>query len=203
MIVKLYNENTNEHTVRAIVKKLTAGNLIIIPTDTVYTIACSIQSQKAIEKIQKIKNSKSTDQMSILCADITSIAKYAKISDNTFTTIRRNLPGPFTFILPATRKTPEKALQNRDTVGVRVPDNNIALAIIKELGCPLLCSSVEHSHTNEAEYLTDPSLIEENYTGQGIELVVDGGISSGVASTVVDCTGEEPQVTRQGEMEVR
>lgn len=197
MIIKLYNNNTNERTVRDVAKKLAAGAVIVYPTDTVYALGCSIKCPKAIERIQTIKKGKSSSQMAIACADLTAIATYAKVDDITFRTIRKNLPGAFTFILPASRKAPEKVLEGRTTIGIRVPDNPIALAIIRELGAPIVTTSVNHINEDEAEYLTDPTLIEENYPM--VDFVVDGGIGTNNPSTVVDCTtGGEPEIIRQG-----
>ncbi len=197
MIIKLYNDNTNERSVREVAKKLAAGAVIVYPTDTVYALGCSIKCPKAIEKLQSIKRGKSADTMSIACADLTAIATYAKVDDITFRTIRRNLPGAFTFILPASRKAPEKVLEGRTTIGIRVPDNPIALAIIRELGAPIVTTSVDHNNDSEVEYFTDPSLIEENYPT--VDFVVDGGIGTNHPSTIVDCTtGGEPEIVRQG-----
>lgn len=198
MLIKLYNENINEKMVRDVAKKLAAGAVMVYPTDTVYAIGCSVKSPKAIEKLQTIKHGKNAKDMAIACADITSIASYAKINDTTFGTIRKNLPGGFTFILNATKKAPEKVLEGRSSIGVRVPDNSIALAIIRELGCPIVTTSVDHINEHEEEYLTDPSLIEENYIM--VDFVIDGGIGKNVPSTIVDCTCDgDPEVIRQGE----
>ncbi len=202
MLIKLYNENINERVVRDVVKKLAAGAVMVYPTDTVYAIGCSIKSPKAIEKLQAIKHGKKVKDMAIACSDITSIASYAKINDITFSTIRKNLPGAFTFILNASKRAPEKVLEGRSSIGVRIPDNSIALAIIRELGCPIVTTSVDHINEHEEEYLTDPSLIEENYPM--VDFVIDGGIGENIPSTIVDCTGEEnPEIIRQGEAVLR
>lgn len=198
MIVKLYNDNPNERTVREVAKKLAAGAVIVYPTDTVYALGCSVKSPKAIERLQSIKKNKNAHEMAIACADLTTIATYAKVNDTTFRTLRRNLPGGFTFIIPSTRKAPEKVLEGRTTIGIRVPDNSIALSIIRELGCPIVTTSVDHIDDTESEYLTDPSLIEENYPT--VDLIIDGGIGSNIPSTIVDCTSEEePVIIRQGD----
>lgn len=203
MIIKLYNDNTNERMVRDIAKKLAAGAVMVYPTDSVYALGCSIKCPKAIEKLQQIKGGKQSSEMAIACADLTAIATYAKVDDVTFRTVRKNLPGAFTFIMPASKRAPEKVLEGRSTIGIRVPDNAIALAIIRELGSPLVTTSVSCLNgENETEYLTDPSLIEENYPM--VDFVVDGGLGNVSPSTVVDCTnGEEPQIIRQGEAELK
>lgn len=183
--------------VREVAKKLAAGAVIVYPTDTVYALGCSIKSPKAIERLQEIKKWKPTSQMAIACADLTSIATYAKVDDVTFRTIRKNLPGAFTFILPASKRAPDKVLEGRTTIGIRVPDNPIALAIIRELGAPIVTTSVGHAQQSETEYLTDPSLIAENYPM--VDFVVDGGEGSNIPSTIVDCTtGGDPVIIRQG-----
>lgn len=203
MIIKLYQDHTNERTVRDIAKKLAMGAVMVYPTDTVYALGCSIKCPKAIERLQQIKGGKQSSEMAIACADLTAIATYAKVDDVTFRTVRKNLPGAFTFIMPASKRAPEKVLEGRSTIGIRVPDNNIALAIIRELGSPLVTTSVSsHNDDNETEYLTDPSLIEENYPM--VDFVVDGGLGNDSPSTVVDCTnGEEPQIIRQGVAELK
>lgn len=198
MIIKLFNDNTNERTVREIAKKLAAGAVMVYPTDTVYALGCSIKCPKAIEKLQQIKGGKQSSEMAIACADLTAIATYAKVDDITFRTVRKNLPGAFTFIMQASKKAPEKVLEGRTSIGIRVPDNQIALSIIRELGSPIVTTSVSyHGSQDEVEYITDPSLIEENY--KMVDFIVDGGIGSNIPSTVVDCTqGDEPQIIRQG-----
>ncbi|MEG0656345.1 MAG: Sua5/YciO/YrdC/YwlC family protein, partial [Mucinivorans sp.] len=155
----------------------------------------SIKSAQGIEKLKQIKG-KDSDQMALVCADLTSIATYAKVDDVTFRTLRKNLPGAFTFIMPASKKSPEKVLEGRHTVGIRVPNNNIALAIVRELGAPLVTTSVCHAG-DEAEYLTDPTLIAEIYPMA--DIVIDGGIGENNPSTVVDCSleGCEPTIIRQ------
>ena len=199
MIVKLYAENPSEKTVRDIAKCLAAGGVVVYPTDTLYALGASVKSLQGIERLKAIKG-KDTAEMALACADLTSIAAYAKVDDMTFRTLRKNLPGAFTFIIPATKKAPEKVLEGRKTIGIRVPDNPIALAIIRELGAPLVTTSVDHDG-DEYEYLTDPSLIAERYTA--VDIVVDGGIGANVPSTVVDCTGIEAEVVRQGVAELQ
>ncbi len=197
MLLKLYNNNTNERTVREVAKCLASGGVIVYPTDTVYALGCSLKSPKAIERLQSLKEGKSPKEMALACADLTSIATYAKVNDITFRTLRKNLPGAFTFILPASRKAPEKVLEGRSTIGIRVPDNPIALAIIRELGCPIVTTSIGTIDSCEIEYLTDPSLIEENYPT--VDIVIDGGIGNNFLSTIVDCTTDgEPEIIRQG-----
>ena len=193
-LVKLYPENPNQSTIAKVVSVLENDGVIVYPTDTVYAIGCSIKSPKAIEKLKQIKSKKAT-LMSIACSDLSHLADYAKVSTPTFKILKRYLPGGYTFILQCSPRTPDKVLQGRKTIGFRIPNNDIALAIIRELGFPLVTTSVRKDGL-EDEYLTDPSLIMEAYPG--IDLVVDGGIGDNFASTVVDCTLEEPEVIRQG-----
>lgn len=194
MIIKIYKENPNEKSIRKVVEILEAGGVIAYPTDTVYALGCSINQPKAIEKLRDIKGKKAT-LMSIVCSDLSNIADYAKVDDNTYKTLKRYLPGGYTFILHSSKKTPEKVLQGRKTIGIRIPDNDIALEIVKALGVPLVTTSVKREGLDK-EYVTDPSLIEEIY--KGLDVVVDGGIGDNYASTIVDCVGEEPEIVRQG-----
>lgn len=199
MIIKLYPENPSERVVRDIAKCLAGGGVVVYPTDTLYALGASVKSVQGIERLKAIKG-KDLAEMALACADLTSIATYAKVDDMTFRTLRKNLPGAFTFIIPASKKAPEKVLEGRKTIGIRVPDNPIALAIIRELGVPLVTTSVDHDG-GEDEYLTDPSLIAEYYLG--VDMVVDGGIGTNDPSTVVDCTGDEVVVVRQGIAELQ
>lgn len=199
MIIKLYPENPSERVVRDIAKCLAGGGVVVYPTDTLYALGASVKSLQGIERLKAIKG-KDSAEMALACADLTSIATYAKVDDMTFRTLRKNLPGAFTFIIPATKKSPEKVLDGRKTIGIRVPNNPIALAIIRELGAPMVTTSVDHDG-GEDEYLTDPSLIAERYLG--VDMVVDGGIGTNDPSTVVDCTGDEVVVVRQGTAELQ
>ena len=197
MLIKLFPENPNPKNIRQVVDILERGGVIAYPTDTVYAFGCSINQPKAIEKLREIKG-KETTLMSIVCADLSNLADYAKVDNSTFKTLKRNLPGGFTFILHSSRRTPEKVLQGRKTVGIRIPDNKIALAIVRELGVPLVTTSVLLDNIDE-EYITDPTLIQEKYTA--LDAVVDGGMGDNYASTIVDCVGEEPEIVRQGRAE--
>ncbi|MEG1607108.1 MAG: L-threonylcarbamoyladenylate synthase [Mucinivorans sp.] len=194
MIIKLYADSPNERTVNQIVNILQEGGVIAYPTDTVYALGCAITQPKAIERLREIKGKKST-LMSIVCADLSKIADYAKVDNSTFKILKHYLPGGYTFILRSSQRTPEKVLQGRKTIGIRVPDNEIALAIVRALGCPLVTTSVR-SNDVEVEYLTDPSLIHERFPE--LSAVVDGGIGDNFASTIVDCVGTEPEIVRQG-----
>lgn len=197
MFIKIFKDNPNEKSIRKVVEILEAGGVIAYPTDTVYALGCSINQPKAIEKLRDIKGKKAT-LMSIVCSDLSNIADYAKVDDNTYKILRRYLPGGYTFILHSSKKTPEKVLQGRKTVGIRIPNNSIALEIVKALGVPLVTTSVRREGM-EVEYITDPSLISEMYPA--LDAVVDGGMGDNFASTIVDCVGDDPEIVRQGRAE--
>lgn len=199
MIVRIYPQNPNEKAIARIVEILRGDGVIIYPTDGVYAFGCSLRSSRALEKIHAISG-KQGDDLSIVCTDLSCIATYARVDNDTFKLLRRNLPGPFTFILNASGKVPDKFLERRRSVGVRIPDNPIPLAIVQELGHPLVTTSVKDPE-GEEEYTTDPSLIYERY-GTRIDAMIDGGYGQHVPSTVVDCTGDGPQVVREGSGEL-
>lgn len=193
MLIKIYPENPNPNALRQIASLLEAGGVIAYPTDTVYAFGCSLSSVKGIEKLREIKGKKETE-MAIICSDMSHLSDYAKIDNATFRILKQNLPGPFTFILNATGKTPDRILENRSTIGIRVPSNPITIAIVEQLGVPMVTTSIKDE---EQEYLTDPELIDEKY-GKRLQAVVDGGYGEVTASTVVDCTSGEPEIIRQG-----
>lgn len=202
MILKLYPENPNERTLRQVVAILQHGGVIVYPTDTVYALGCALDQPKAIERLRTIRGGKDAAEMSIVCADISEVAEYAKVDNLVFKLLKHNLPGPFTFILPASSKISDKVMVGRKTVGVRIPDNAIAQAIVRELGMPLVTASVRTDDVGEEmEYITDPELIRERYAA--VDAVVDGGMGDNFASTVVDCTvSGEVNIVRQGRQEL-
>ena len=195
MIVKIYPQNPNETAVARVVDILRRDGVIIYPTDSVYAFGCSLQSHKAMERLRALKGKKATD-MAIICCDLSNIADYARVDTPTFKLLKRNLPGPFTFVLQASKRVPDKLLGNRRTIGVRIPDNSIPVEIVRVLGHPLITTSVRDDD-EVVEYTTDPELIEERY-GKLVDLVVDGGYGKNEPTTVVDCSGEEPSVIREG-----
>jgi tRNA threonylcarbamoyl adenosine modification protein (Sua5/YciO/YrdC/YwlC family) len=200
MLVKLYKDNTNIKDVTKIVDILRDGGIIIYPTDTVYALGCDALNVRAVEKICKIKGiNPQKRNLSIICPDLSNISEYAKVSNAVFKLMKRNLPGAFTFILDATNSLP-KIYKNRKEVGIRIPDNNIILTLVKELGNPILTTSVRDKD-EFMEYSTDPELIEEEY-GETVDVVVDGGYGGLEPSTIVDCTGEEIKIVRQGKGEL-
>lgn len=196
MLVKLYNENPNPREIAKIIEVLKDGGIIIYPTDTVYAMGCDALNVRAIERICKIKDiHPQKHRLSIICNDLSNISEYAKVSNPVFKLMKKNLPGPFTFILNATSSLP-KIYKNRKEVGIRVPDNNIIRTLVCELGNPILTTSVRDAD-DILEYATDPELIDEAYTNI-VDIVIDGGYGGLEPSTVIDCTGEEIEIIRQG-----
>ncbi|MDL2320154.1 threonylcarbamoyl-AMP synthase [Alistipes sp. OttesenSCG-928-B03] len=195
MVIKIYPQNPNEKSIAQVVDVLRNDGVIIYPTDGVYAYGCSVQSPKAIERIKTIKRKKE-GTFSIMCADLSGIADYAKVDTPTFKLLKRNLPGPFTFILKASSKVPDKVLARRKTIGVRIADNPVTLAIVSELGSPMITSSVR-SYDEILEYATDPELIAEQWGGD-VDAVVDGGYGNNVPTTLVDLSDGEIEILREG-----
>ena len=195
--LKIYEDNPNEAAIKKVVEVLKNGGLIIYPTDTVYGLGCDITNARALEKVAKIKGIKlEKANLSFICSDLSHISDYVKQIDTaTFKLLKRALPGPYTFILPGNNNLP-KVFKNKKTVGIRVPDNNIIRTIVKELGNPIISTSI-HDEDEVLEYSTDPELIFEKWENQ-IELVIDGGYGDNVPSTIIDLSGNEPEVIREG-----
>lgn len=197
MYIKLFEDNPNERDILKIAGVLKDGGVIIYPTDTIYAIGCDIYNTKAVQRVCQLKGIKPEKaSFSMICRDLSNIAAYAKVNNEVFKVMKRNLPGPFTFVLPATSKLPNILMNRRKTIGIRVPDNYIVKAIVDELGNPLLTTSVK-AEDDVVEYITDPELIYERYE-KLVDLVVDGGYGQNIASTVVDCSGDGLEVIRQG-----
>lgn len=197
MYIKLFEDNPNERDILKITGVLKEGGVIIYPTDTIYAIGCDIYNTKAVQRVCQLKGIKPEKaNFSMICRDLSNIAAYAKVNNEVFKVMKRNLPGPFTFVLPATNKLPNILMNRRKTIGIRVPDNYIVKAIVEELGNPLLTTSVK-ADDEVVEYITDPELIYERYE-KLVDVVVDGGYGQNVASTVVDCSGDTIEVVRQG-----
>lgn len=202
MLLSVFPDNPNMLHIRKAVDALKNGEVIIIPTDTVYALACSIKNNKAIEKLCHLKNVRlEKANFSFLCYDLSHISEFTKpFSTEIFRLMKQSLPGPFTFILNANSNVPNIFKSNKKTIGIRVPDNNIARTIVKELGHPLMVSSV-HDDDEIVEYTSDPSEIESHFT-EKVNLIVDGGYSDILPSTVIDCTGETPVIIREGKGKV-
>lgn len=195
--IKIYPENPNEKEIAKVVKILRDGGLVIYPTDTVYGLGCDITNSKALERIAKIKGIKlDKANFSFVCSDLSNISDYVKqIDTSTFKILKKALPGPYTFILPGNNNLP-KEFKKKNTVGIRVPDNNIALEIVRQLGNPIVSTSI-HDEDEVLEYSTDPELIFEKWQNL-VDVVIDGGYGDNVASTIIDLSGPEPELVREG-----
>jgi tRNA threonylcarbamoyl adenosine modification protein (Sua5/YciO/YrdC/YwlC family) len=195
--IKIYEDKPSEAAIKKVADVLRNGGLVIYPTDTVYGLGCDITNTKALERIAKIKGIKlEKANFSFVCSDLSNISDYVKQIDTaTFKILKRTLPGPYTFILPGNNDLP-KEFRKKKTVGIRVPDNNIAIAIVKALGNPIVSSSI-HDEDAVLEYSTDPELIFEKWQHL-VDLVIDGGYGDNVGSTVIDLSGYEPIIVREG-----
>jgi tRNA threonylcarbamoyl adenosine modification protein (Sua5/YciO/YrdC/YwlC family) len=196
MLIQIHPTHPQPRQLAMVVDCLQSGGIIAYPTDTIYGLGCSILNKDAIEKICAIKKVDSEKaNLSFICVDLSDLSLYAKSIDNSlFRILKKALPGPFTFILPASKEVPKILQSKKKTIGLRIPDNLIALSIIKLLGHPILSTSLPGE---EVEEYTDPEIIYENW-GNQIDMVVDGGIGGIIPSTVVDCTTDDYQVIRQG-----
>ena len=197
-VLQILEDNINSRHIEEIAAVLRDGGIIVYPTDTVYAIGCDALNNQAIERICALKSMKSAKtNLSIICSDISEVAQYAKFDNTQFRLMKNNLPGPFTFIFPAMSKLP-KAFKGRRTVGIRIPENKIATAIEQELGHPILTTSVP---AQDDDYRCEPELIAEAL-GSQVDIVVDSGRGGLIPSTVVDCTGSELEIIRQGKGEL-
>jgi len=197
MLLRLYEKNINLREIEKIVRILQDGGIVIYPTDTVYAMGCDALNVRAVEKICKLKNiNPQKTNLSIICHDLSNISEYAKVDNATFKLMKKNLPGPFTFILNATNNLP-KIYKNRKEVGIRIPDNHIIRTLVNELGNPILTTSI-HDDDEIMEYSTDPELIYEKYDNI-VDVVIDGGYGDFQPSTVIDCRSSEGhEIIRQG-----
>ena len=196
-LIKLYNENPNTRQIAEVVEVLKKGGLIIYPTDTVYGLGCDITNTTALEKVARIKNIKlDKSNFSFICYDLSNLSDYVKQIDTpTYKILKRTLPGPFTFILKGNNKLP-KVFKKKKTVGIRIPDNNIVREIVHQLGNPIVSTSI-YDEDDVIEYTTDPELIYEKWKDK-VDLVIDGGYGDNQASTIVDLTGDEIEIIREG-----
>lgn len=199
MILKLYNENPNVRDVRKIADTLRDGGIVILPTDTLYCFACALDNKKGVEAIAQLKGFKLKQaKYAMLCESLSQASEYVRPMDrDLFALLKQSLPGPFTFIMEANGNVPRNYQNANKTIGIRVPENDITLAIIAETGMPLICTSVRPiDKEDEVENYTDPELIHDRF-GNRVDLVVDGGIADSDPSTVVDCS-DGIEVVRQG-----
>lgn len=195
--IKIYEDKPNEAAIARVVKVLRDGGLVIYPTDTVYGLGCDITNTKALERIAKIKGVKlDKANFSFICHDLSNLSDYVKQIDTaTFKLLKKSLPGPYTFILPGNNNLP-KEFKKKTTVGIRVPDNSIALEIVRQLGNPIVSTSIR-DEDDVIEYTTDPELIFEKWQNL-VDVVVDGGYGDNIGSTIIDLSGYEPVVVREG-----
>ena len=195
--IKIYEDKPNEAAIAKVVKVLKEGGLVIYPTDTVYGLGCDITNTKALERIAKIKGVKlEKANFSFICHDLSNLSDYVKQVDTaTFKLLKRALPGPYTFILPGNNNLP-KEFKKKTTVGIRIPDNSIALEIVRQLGNPIVSTSIR-DEDDVIEYTTDPELIFEKWQNL-VDMVIDGGYGANKGSTIIDLSGDEPIVVREG-----
>lgn len=196
MLLHIHPDNPQPRNIRTVVETLTKGGVIIYPTDTIYGLGCDISEHKAVERICRIKNiDPQKANLSFICYDLSDLSRYTKsISTPLYRILKRYLPGPYTFILPASREVPKMLKSKKDTIGLRIPDNNIARTIIKDFGSPILSASFPGDMVEE---YTDPEIMYQNF-GKQVDVVINGGIGGMIPSTVIDCTGDEPVVIREG-----
>jgi len=198
MLVRIYPENPNEKYLLKVVQILRDGGVIIYPTDTVYGMGCDALNKKAVEKVARLKGVKPEKaNLSIICFDLSHITDYARQVDNrTFKMMKKGLPGPFTFILEAGNLVPKMFTAKKKTIGIRIPNHSIPRELVRLLGNPIVTTSI-HDEDDIIEYSTDPELIYEKWSHQ-VDCVIDGGYGNQVASTIVDCTGGDLEIVRQG-----
>jgi tRNA threonylcarbamoyl adenosine modification protein (Sua5/YciO/YrdC/YwlC family) len=198
MFVRIYNENPNPREIDKIVTILKSGGIIIYPTDTVYGLGCDIFNTKAVERVAQIKGVRlDKANFSFICHDLSHLSDFANSVDNrTYKLMKQCFPGPFTFVLNASHKVPKLFKSKKKTVGIRIPNNNICRTIVKELGNPIMTTSIR-DEDEIIEYTTDPELIYEKYK-LIVDAVIDGGTGNNIASTVIDCTQDEIVILRQG-----
>lgn len=195
--IRIYEENPNPKDVQKVVKIIRDGGLVIFPSDTVYALGCDITNTRAMERVAQLRGVKlEKANFSFICEDLSNLSDYVRQIDSpTFKILKRNLPGPYTFILPGNNNLPS-VFKKKKEVGIRVPDNNIARALVRELGNPIISTSIKDDD-EVIEYTTDPELIYEKW-GKMVDVVVNGGYGGNVPSTVVDLTGKEPLIIREG-----
>lgn len=198
MLIKIHPKNPGSRQIKSVVECLYDGGIIIYPTDTVYGLGCDIYKSKAVEKIAFIKGiKKEKANFSFICHNLSQLSDYTKpISNEIYKLMKTNLPGPFTFILNANNKVPKLFQSKKKSVGIRIPDNDIVSEIVKELGNPIMSTSI-HDEDEIIEYTTDPELIHEKYKNI-VDIVIDGGYGDNEASTIVDCTTDEIMILREG-----
>lgn len=203
MLIEINPYNIDQRIIKDCVNKLRQGEIIIYPTDSVYAMGCDLESKKGLEKLADFKNIKlKKSQFSIICSDLSDVSNYVKQIDRpTFKLLKSSLPGPFTFVMNATNDVSRLFGTNRKEIGIRIPNNNIILEIVKELGNPIATTSLHDDDDVLMEYFTDPYEIYQRWDDK-IDYIIDGGLGKLEATTVVDCTGNSPEILRQGAGEI-
>lgn len=196
MILNIHPQDPQPRLIKQVVEALQKGGIIIYPTDTVYGLGCDILQQKAVERICRIKKiDPRKAQLSFVCSDLSHLSDFAKpLSNPHYRLLKEHLPGPYTFILPASKMVPKILQSRKDTIGLRIPDNKIAMAIVNELGRPLLSASLPGEMVED---YTDPEVMYENFRNE-VDFVINGGIGGIIPSTIIDCTSDEPMMIREG-----
>jgi len=198
MIITINPKNPQRRLIRRVVEVLEGGGVIGYPTDTIYGVGCDLFNQEAIRKIHRLKKLEEKKPLSFICSDLKDISRYAYVSNYAYKMMKRLLPGPYTFVLKATKLVPKIAMTKQNTVGIRIPDNKICLALVKELGHPIISTSV--SKPDEGLF-NEPAEIEERF-GKQLDLVIDGGVIVAEHSSIIDLTGDSPKVIRKGKGDV-
>ncbi|MCF8335576.1 MAG: threonylcarbamoyl-AMP synthase [Bacteroidales bacterium] len=203
MYLKIHPETPSQRQIRRVADVLRHDGVIIYPTDTVYALGWRINNTKSEDKVSQIrKDHKKRTSFSLICKDLSQVSQFTKPLDkSTFKLLKHNLPGPFTFLLPASNKIPKLYKSNKNIVGIRIPDNNIPLQIVEELGEPIMTTSLRNTNDEVMDYLVDPQQIFEKYSTQ-VDVIIDGGLGNVEASTIVDCTNNEPYIIREGKGEL-
>jgi len=198
MLLKIHPQNPSDRQIKMAVECLAGGGIVVYPTDTVYGVACDIYKPKALERIARLKNiNLEKANFSFICYDLSTLSEYTRpISNTVYKLMRKSLPWPFTYILEANNNVPKIFHSKKRTIGIRVPDNNIARELVRHLGNPLASTSI-HDEDEIIEYTTDPELIHEKFH-KLVDMVIDGGYGDNEASTVIDCTSGDPVLVRQG-----
>jgi tRNA threonylcarbamoyl adenosine modification protein (Sua5/YciO/YrdC/YwlC family) len=198
MILAINPKNPQLRLVRKVIEVLEKGGVIGYPTDTVYGVGCDLFNQEAIRKIHRLKKMEGKKPLSFICSDLKDISRYAHVSNYAYKMMKRLLPGPYTFVLTATKLVPKIAMTKQNTVGIRIPDNNICLSLVRELGHPIISTSV---YKPDEGLYNDPAEIEERFAKQ-LDLVIDGGVIVAEHSSIIDLTDEFPKVIRKGKGDV-
>lgn len=191
---ELHPDNPQQRYINKAVEVLRNGGIIIYPTDTVYGLGCDIFNKDAVEQIYMIKNETDTKLFSFLCSDLKDISKYAKVSNFAYKSMKKLIPGPYTFVLPAAKDVPKKLWTKRKTVGIRVPDNEIARILVNELGNPIISTSAT---TRKGELIFDPLELKTVFN-TSVDLMLSMGALNGVPSSIIDLSGEEAEIIREG-----